>query len=143
MTTKAPTSGGDSKAEAIPKPVPTPTPETETYWDATRRHELRLQQCNSCNKHYFYPREFCPHCASDSVEWVRSSGRATLYSYVIEHRPAPGFADEVPYVVAIVELEEGPRMMTNIVGVEPDPEQLVLDMPLTVAFEPRGEVSVP
>jgi len=74
---------------------------------------------------------------------VQASGRATLYSYVISHRPAPGFEDDAPYAIAVVELEEGPRMMTNIVGVEITPENLVLDMPLHVQFAARGEQQVP
>ena len=107
------------------------------------RQELWIQRCLACQEAFFYPREICPRCSSSSVEWFECSGRATLYSYVIEHRPAPGFADDVPYVVALVELEEGPRMMTNIVGIKPDPELLTLDMPLTVTFQPRGEFSLP
>jgi uncharacterized OB-fold protein len=66
-----------------------------------------------------------------------------LYSYVINHRPAPGFEDEAPYAIAVVQLAEGPRMMTNLVGVPSTPEDLVLDMPLQVTFEQRGEVSLP
>jgi uncharacterized protein len=125
------------------KATPTPTPETQPYWDGTRAGELRIQRCRACREHYFYPRPFCPRCGSGDVEWVRASGRATLHSYVINHRPAPGFEDEAPYVIAVVALEEGPRMMTNIVGVESTPETLVLDMPLEVAFQERGDQCVP
>ena len=71
------------------------------------------------------------------------SGRATLYSYMIQHRPAPGFEDRVPYAVAIVELDEGPRIMTNIVGIPNTPEDLVLDMALEVQFESRANVHLP
>lgn len=74
---------------------------------------------------------------------MRASGEASLYSYVINHRPAPGFEDDGPYVIAVVELAEGPRMMTNIVGIEPDPDKLVLDMPLRVTFTQRGDMSLP
>jgi uncharacterized OB-fold protein len=74
---------------------------------------------------------------------VVSDGTATLYSYVISHRPGPGFADEIPYVIAVVELPEGVRMMTNLVHVDPDPEKLPLDLPLRVVFEQRGEVYLP
>ncbi|GAA4532593.1 Zn-ribbon domain-containing OB-fold protein [Nonomuraea ferruginea] len=123
------------------KPVPRPTPDTQPFWDGTAAGELRIQRCLACERHYFYPRPSCPRCGSGSVEWVRASGRATLYSYVINHRPAPGF--EGPYAIAVVELEEGVRMMTNLVGVEPAPENLELDMPLRVTFEERGEVHVP
>ena len=72
-----------------------------------------------------------------------ASGRGTLYSYVINHRAAPGFADDAPYAIAVVQLEEGPRMMSNILGLPATPEALVLDMPLQVTFEPRGNVSLP
>ena len=110
-----------------------PTPETRHFWEGTRAGELRLQRCRACAKAYFPPRPFCPRCASRDVEVFRASGRATLASYVIHHRPAPGF--EPPYAIALVDLQEGPRMMTNIVGVPQTPEALVLDMPLEVCFE--------
>jgi hypothetical protein len=77
------------------------------------------------------------------VEWRTVSGRGTLHSYVISHVAASGFEADVPYAVAIVELAEGPRMMANVVGVENTPGHLVLDMPLEVVFEPRGEVVIP
>ena len=125
------------------KPAPRPTPETAPFWDGCAAGELRIQWCKPCGAAYFYPRPFCPRCGSDEVEWMRASGRARLYSYVINQRPAPGFAGDAPYAIAVVELEEGPRMMTNIVGVANTPENLVLDMPLRVTFERRGEVSLP
>ena len=129
--------------EARSKPVPRPTPETAHYWEGAAIGELRIQHCNACDRHYFYPRPSCPQCGSTDVAWVVASGRARLHTYLITHRPAPGFADDVPYAIAVVELEEGPRMMTNIVGVENTPEALVLDMALEVDFEPRGELQVP
>ena len=123
------------------KAEPRPTPETQPFWDGCAAGELRLQRCTSCDAHYFPPRPFCPDCLSDDVTWEAVSGRGTLHTYVINHRPAPGF--EAPYAIAVVELEEGPRMMTNIVGVDQTPEALVLDMPLEVTFEGRGEVQLP
>jgi len=124
----------------VPKrPLPEATPETQEFWDGARRGELRIQHCRACGKAYFYPRPFCPHCASRDVEWFTASGRATLYSYVINHRPARGFEDMAPYIIAVVQLEEGPRMMTNVIGVDPDPEQLPPDMPLEVTFERQSE----
>ncbi|HSR21990.1 MAG TPA: Zn-ribbon domain-containing OB-fold protein [Candidatus Eisenbacteria bacterium] len=125
------------------KAVPRPTPETQPYWDGARAGQLRIQRCTACREHYFSPRPFCPRCGSPEVEWVTASGRATLHSYVINYRPAPGFEDEAPYAIAIVALEEGPRMMTNIVGIESTPERLVLDMPLEVTFQERGGQCVP
>jgi hypothetical protein len=125
------------------KPVPVPTPETQPYWDGCAAGELRIQRCLDCGEPYFYPRPLCPSCGSGDVEWFTASGRATLYSYVINHRPAPGFADEVPYAIAVVQLAEGPRMMASLAGVPATPEALVLDMPLRVAFEQRGPVRLP
>jgi uncharacterized protein len=125
------------------KAVPVPTPETQPFWDGCAAGELRIQRCTACGKPYFYPRPVCPACGSRNVEWFTASGRATLYSYVINHRAAPGFAGDVPYAIAVVQLEEGPRMMSNIVGLPATPEALVLDMPLQVTFETRGDVSLP
>lgn len=125
------------------KPVPRPTPETARYWEGTAAGELRLQRCRQCNQHYFYPRPRCPQCGSRDVEWTPVSGRGRLHTYVISHRAAPGFEDHVPYAIAVVELEEGPRMLTNIVGIDNTPENLVLDMELQVDFERRGDVGIP
>jgi uncharacterized OB-fold protein len=110
-----------------------PTPETQHYWDGAAAGELRLQRCRDCAKVYFPPRPFCPACASRNVAVFAASGKATLYSYIIHHRPAPGFTP--PYAIAVVQLAEGPRLMTNIIDVAPTPEALVLDMPLEVAFQ--------
>jgi uncharacterized OB-fold protein len=125
------------------KPVPVPTPETQPFWDGCAARELRIQRCLNCAYAYFYPRPVCPACGSTNVEWFTASGEATLYSYVINHRPAPGFAADAPYAIAVVQLREGPRMMTNLVGVPNTPEALELDMPLRVTFEPRGDMSLP
>ena len=123
--------------------LPSPTPETRHFWDGTRVGELRLQRCRSCARAYFPPRPFCPRCAGREVEVFRASGRARLLSYVINHhRPAPGF--QTPYSIALVELEEGPRMLTNVVGTPQTPEALMLDMPLEVTFEAiSDEISLP
>ena len=124
------------------RPLPGITPETRHFWEGTRAGELRLQKCASCSHVYFPPRPFCPQCASSDVSVFRASGRATLHSYVIHHRPVPGFVP--PYSIAVVELEEGPRMMTNIVEVPQTPEALRLDMPLEVVFEQLNqEISLP
>ena len=122
--------------------MPVATPETQPYWDGAARGELRIQRCTDCGAAYFYPRPICPSCGSGDVEWFTASGDATLYSYVISHRPAPGFEDDAPYAIAVVQLAEGPRMMTSLVGVPATPEALVLDMPLRVTFERRGSVSL-
>jgi len=125
------------------KAEPVPTPETQPFWDGCAEGELRIQRCMDCGEAYFYPRPVCPQCGSPDVEWFTASGAATLYSYVINHRPAPGFEDESPYAIAVVQLAEGPRMMANLTGVPNTPEDLELDMPLRVTFERRGAVSLP
>ena len=112
--------------------IPEPTPETQPFWDGTRAGELRLQRCDACRQAYFPPRNFCPRCASRKVSWFTASGRASLYSFVIHHRAVPGFTP--PYSIAVVQLEEGPRLLTNIVGCPQTPEALQLDMAVEVTF---------
>jgi hypothetical protein len=120
------------------KAAPKPTPETAPYWEAANRGELQIQRCNACARHYFYPRTACPRYGSTDVTWMTASGRGRLDTYLINHRPAPCFEDETPNAIAVVELEEGPRMIAKIVGVSNTAEELELDMPLGVRFEPRG-----
>ncbi len=114
-----------------------PSSESQHFWDGTKEGELRLQRCGDCGKSYFPPRPFCPFCSSRNVLVYPASGQATLYSYVINHLPTPGF--DGPHAVAVVTLEEGPRMMTNIVDCEQTPDTLVLDMPLEVTFERQND----
>ena len=127
------------------KPLPMVTPENERYWQGARDHQLWLRNCRSCDRTYFYPRDICPTCGGRDVEWKQVSGRATLYTYAIVHRaPSPAFADIAPYVTAIVDLEEGGRMMTNLVDVEPDPATITVGMPLQVTFDDvTPEVTLP
>lgn len=123
-------------------PAPVPTPETEPYWSAAAEGRLAMQFCRNCERFYFYPRPFCRYCWGSDVEWRTLSGQATLVSYVVNHRPLPPYEGVTP-VIAVVELREGPRLLTNIVDVDPDPEALDLGMPLRVAFSSRGSVTVP
>jgi uncharacterized OB-fold protein len=125
-----------------PRPAPEATPETQHFWDGTKRGELLLQKCDDCTNVYFPPRPFCPSCASKRVRVLQASGRGRLFSYVINHRQHPSF--DGPYAIAVVELEEGPRLMTNIVECPQTPEALVLDMPVEVTFESVNDaISVP
>jgi uncharacterized OB-fold protein len=125
------------------RPLPQPTPETRHFWEGCNAGELRLQRCTACAHTYFPPRPFCPACSSRDVEIFKASGKATLYSYVINHRPRPDFG-EAPHSIAVVTLEEGPRMMTNIVDCPQTPEALQLDMALEVTFEKASpEISLP
>jgi uncharacterized OB-fold protein len=122
--------------------LPTPDLETQPYWDAARDGKLLIKRCGACGRAHFYPRPFCPHCWSDDVRWEQASGRATLYTYTIVRRnDLPPFPDRVPYVAAVVDLEEGPRMMTNVEGCDDD--ELEIGMALTVAFRDEGDFSIP
>lgn len=123
--------------------VPVPTPETAPFWAGTLAGELRIQHCKSCGKYYFYPRPFCRYCQSRDVEWRTVSGAGRLVSYVINYRPLPPADPAQPQVIALIELDEGPRMLSNIVGVAPEPENLPLDARVRVQFEPRGEQALP
>jgi uncharacterized OB-fold protein len=127
------------------KPLPTPSPETQRYWEGCKKHELWLPYCRSCQRFYFYPRAFCPQCFSWNIEWRQVSGRGKIYTFAIQHRAwHPGWSEEVPYVTALVELEEGPRLYTNIVEVDPDPKKLRCDMPVEVVFDDvNDEISLP
>ena len=131
--------------DAYNKPIPAPSPETARYWQGCRAHELWLPYCLSCDRFHFYPRAFCPYCFSWEIEWRQVSGRGKLYSFAIQHRVwHPAWRGEVPYVTALVELDEGPRLYTNLVEVEPDPAHIHCDMPVEVVFEDMSdEISLP
>jgi hypothetical protein len=125
-------------------PLPVASPETRAYWDAARRHELQLQRCRACGRHVFYPRAVCPHCFSVDLEWRRVSGRGRLHTFTVVHRGLRDFPLGSPYVIAIVELDEGPRLMTNLVGVEADPAKIRIGTPVEVVFEDvSAEVTLP
>ena len=118
--------------------LPTPTPETLHFWEGCKSGELRLQRCTPCAHVYFPPRAFCPRCSSREVTVFAASGRGILYSYIINYRPRTDMGNE-PHSIAVVTLDEGPRMMTNIINCPQTPEVLVLDMPVTVVFETQND----
>ncbi|MGR6971094.1 Zn-ribbon domain-containing OB-fold protein [Streptomyces cynarae] len=106
---------------------------TRPYWDAAARGRLLVRRCAACGRAHHYPREFCPFCWSDDVTWEPASGRATLYTWSVVHRnDLPPFDGRTPYVAAVVDLAEGPRMMTEVVGC--GPSGLRVGMALEVAF---------
>ena len=113
-------------------PIPVPTPETRPFWDAAKRRELSLPRCRACGTLHYFPRGVCPGCLSSDLAWERLSGRGTLHTFTIVHRGQKGFPVPTPYVLAIVELAEGPRMMTTLVNVEP--ERVRIGMPVAVLF---------
>lgn len=120
----------------LPTRPPRRTHETAQFWDGCAEGRLLLPKCNDCGELIWYPRLFCPFCASTSVAYTEVSGRGTVYSFTIMRRGSGPFRDHAPYVLAYVELEEGPRLMTNIVGA--DPESVFVGQPVQVVFEPAG-----
>jgi uncharacterized OB-fold protein len=114
--------------------VPEADAATRTYWDAAANGRLLVRRCGACARAHHYPREFCPHCWSEDVSWEDASGRATLYTWSVVHRnDLPPFRERTPYVAAVVDLAEGPRMMTEIVEC-PDAGRLRAGTDLEVTF---------
>jgi uncharacterized protein len=122
---------------SLPTRSPRRTLETALFWDACVDGRLVLPQCEECGQLIWYPRRFCPFCASRSVRWVEVSGRGTVYSFTVIRRGEGPFRAAAPYVLAYVELEEGPRMLTNIV--DADVERVAIGDPVHVVFEPTDE----
>ena len=126
-----------------PKPTPPINPWTAPFWKAAREHRLLIQHCHKCGRNVFYPRLYCPFCLSDDLGWVESSGRGKVYTFSVVLNNAPtAFLTDMPFVIAIVKLEEGVQMMTNIVGCSP--VDVHCEMPVAVAFEElNAEITVP
>jgi uncharacterized OB-fold protein len=125
------------------KPIPPVDPWAEPFWAGTRERKLVIQRCTDCEKHIFYPRIGCPFCSSDKLDWIEASGRGTVYSHtLVQNNPSSAFMEDLPFMIAIVELEEGVRMMTNIVDY--DPEEVHCGMPVEVTFERlTDEITLP
>jgi uncharacterized OB-fold protein len=121
----------------LPAPPPPVNPETKPFWDATTQGRLLLVRCRTCQSVIWYPRAICPACSSTETEWFEASGRGTVYSYTVNHRGDGPYRQAAPYVLAYVELEEGPRVMTNLVEVDHD--QLAVGMPVEAVFSDTGE----
>ena len=116
------------------KPAPVVQPWAKPFWDAARNGQLLLQHCQDCDRTIHYPRIECPHCASSRLDWRQASGRGTLYSFTVVQSNAPSaFLPDMPYVVAVIRLEEGVQMLSNIV--QCDPTQLRCDQAVEVVFE--------
>jgi uncharacterized OB-fold protein len=114
----------------------------DVFFEATKEDRLLIQRCASCGDHQFYPRDLCIHCGSADVEWVEASGRGTVHTFTVIHQQGmPGWRDEVPYVAAIIDLEEGVRMTSNVV--ECEPTDVRIDMPVEVTFVDEGALVLP
>jgi uncharacterized protein len=111
--------------------------DSRPYWEGLAQGQLRIQRCKTCTKAVFYPRAICPHCHSDQLEWIVASGNGTIYTYTVAHQAFGPFAADVPFVIALVELEEGARMMSRII--DAPRERVTIGAAVSVTFESIGE----
>ena len=122
---------------ALPTPSPRPNSETEPFWAAAAEGRLVLPVCDDCSHHIWYPRAWCPVCGGGSVTWTQMSGRGTVYASTVIRKGMGPWAAAAPYVSAYVELDEGPRLLTNIVT--DDPTSVAIGLPVTAVFVPIGD----
>jgi len=126
-----------SPSDPKPRPAPVLDSDSEEFWKATTEGRFVLQRCQDCDRFQYYPRARCAHCLGP-VEWVEASGRGTVYSFTVIHQNfSRAFRHLIPYVVALVDLEEGPRLMTNVVGCEPG--EVSIGASVHVRFEPVSD----
>ena len=119
---------------AAPKPRPVPTPTSQPFWDALREERICMQRCEACNGWVHYPRTRCSHCLSDRLTWHQLAGTGTVYTFSVARQPTtPQFLDETPQVIAVVTLDDGPRVTTTIVGIDADDVQV--GQPVRALFE--------
>ena len=124
------------------KPVPTANPDTVAFWEACNEEKFLIQECNSCGKYQFYPRALCKHCNATDLKWHQVSGRGKVKTFtVVHHAPSPAFKDDLPYVLALIDLEEGVRTMMNVIGC--DVEDVYIGMNIELTFETRGDQKIP
>lgn len=121
----------------LPAPAPIVSPETQPFWDGTAQGKLLLPKCQNCGSINWYPKVFCPECGKFGVDWIEAAGTGTVYTFAITRRGAGNYAQAGPYVLAYVELDEGPRIMTNIV--DADLEKLAVGDKVTVVFHDTGQ----
>ncbi|HVA42536.1 MAG TPA: Zn-ribbon domain-containing OB-fold protein [Acidimicrobiales bacterium] len=125
-----------AEAGGLPAPEPYPNTEDAPFWAGTAEGRLVLPKCTNCGTVIWYPRQFCSECSGRDVEWFQASGRGTIYARTVVHRAQGPWRDAAPYVIAYVELEEGPRVLTNIIGV--DPAAVEVGQEVHAVFIPAG-----
>lgn len=119
---------------AYKKPLPKPNPDTQPFWDSCKEHQLKFQKCQNCHQVRWPPSIICPVCYSNDTEWIVAGGKGKVYTYAIYHQAFhAAFKKDLPYVTAVIELDEGPHLVTNIVGCKPGEVQC--DMPVEVVWD--------
>lgn len=134
----------DKRGRAAPRIEPfLAEVEAKPFWESLREHKLTAQRCKTCGGYFhFPPQALCPHCLSSENEWVPVSGKGTIYSFVTYHRAwHPAYQDKIPYNVSLVDLEEGPRLVTNVIGIPP--EEVKVGMPVEVVYEDHENYTLP
>ena len=128
--------GGTMTDNGYGKPLPRPDPVTRPFWDSVKAHAMSIQRCSACRKYVFYPRGHCPACFGRDLAWTPVSGRGVVHAFTIVHyHSTPAFRADTPYVVALIELDEGVRMMSNLVEVTPDPQHVQVGLPVEVVYD--------
>ncbi|MBT3428282.1 MAG: hypothetical protein HOL98_06260 [Gammaproteobacteria bacterium] len=118
--------------------------DTREFWEGTKQHEFRYQQCNQCDEVVFYPRRHCPGCTAGELIWKVSTGKGTVYTYsVVRQSYHPFFRNRVPYAVAWIDLEEGPRILSNVVGVDDPLNDVSIGMAVQVEWEEHENLNIP
>lgn len=114
--------------------IPRPAPDSDSipFWEGLQKKELLIQRCDHCQKHIFYPRSICPYCFAEDISWIKSTGLGHIYSYTVVHQAFGAFKEQAPFVVGIVELDEGVRMMTRILG---DRKHIVIGNPVEIVYK--------
>ncbi len=132
-------------AEEYDRPLPFPTADTQPFWDSVKQHAMQLPFCKSCNEFFYYPRAFCPKDFNWDIEYRPVSGKGTVYAFSICYRgQAEGWWDKAPYTVVTVQLDEGPRMISNLINVEHDPANIKVGMPVKVTYsDVTAEMTLP
>jgi uncharacterized OB-fold protein len=117
--------------------------EAKPFWANLREHKLTAQRCNACGKFFtFPPQALCPHCLGSDYEWIALSGKGKVYSFVTYHRAwHPAYQDKTPYNVSLIDLDEGPRLISNVVGCTPD--EVKIGMPVEIVYDDREEYTLP
>lgn len=127
--------------DKIKKPLPKIDRDSKKFWEGCKDEKLLFQYCEDCDKFIYYPRIICPYCMGEDLSWEESSGKGKVYSYTVVRYGPPGYGEDVPYIAALIEMEEGVRMISNVIDCNPD--NIHCDMAVKVVFKQRDTFKIP